>query len=69
MIHPLLDVLVDKVDNRYTLAILAAKRARQIVDGSEPFVSCESKKPVTIALEEIAQKEITYLRTKINILK
>lgn len=69
MNYPSLDELVDKVDNRYTLAILAAKRAREIMDGSETLVSCKSIKPVTIALEEIAQKKITYQRTKNSVLK
>ena len=30
MIHPRLDDLLDKVDSRYALVIVAAKRARQI---------------------------------------
>lgn len=64
MINPSLDVLVNKVDNRYTLAVLSAKRAREIMNGSETLVSCKSTRPVTIALEEIAQKKITYVRTK-----
>lgn len=67
MINPSLDVLVNKVDNRYTLAVLSAKRAREIMNGSEPLVSCKSTRPVTIALEEIAQKKITYVRTKSGI--
>lgn len=67
MISPLLDVLIDKVDNKYTLSILAAKRAREIVAGSEQLVNCQSTKPVTIALEEIAQKRITYVRTRSGI--
>lgn len=64
MIHPPLDVLLSKVDSNYTLAVLGAKRAREIVNGSEPLVDCKSSKPVTIALEEIAQGKITFQRTK-----
>ncbi|MDX6466713.1 MAG: polymerase Rpb6, partial [Gaiellaceae bacterium] len=30
MIHPRIDELMDKVDSRYALVIVAAKRARQI---------------------------------------
>lgn len=67
MNNPPLDVLEDKVDNKYTLAILAAKRAREIMTGSEPLVDSKSTKPVTIALEEIAQKKITYQRRKYGI--
>lgn len=67
MINPSLDVLVNKVDNRYTLAVLSAKRAREIMAGSEPLVDSKSRKPVTMALEEIAQKKITYVRTRSGI--
>jgi len=62
-----LDVLMSRVDNKYTLAVLAAKRARELVNGSEPLVKCTSLKPVTIALEEIAQGKITFQRTKFGI--
>lgn len=64
MIHPSLNDLLEHVDNKYSLAILGAKRAREIVDGSDPLVDSKSSKPVTIAFEEIAQKKITYRRTK-----
>lgn len=67
MIHPSLDKLVDKVDSKYTLVVLAAKRARQLMDGEALLVTCKSSKPVTMALEEIAQAKITYERTKAGI--
>ncbi|MBU2701060.1 DNA-directed RNA polymerase subunit omega [Sporomusaceae bacterium BoRhaA] len=64
MNHPSVDVLLSKVDSRYTLAVLGGKRAREILNGSEPLVACKSLKPTTIALEEIAQGKITFQRTK-----
>ena len=67
MIKPSLDYLVKKVDNKYTLVVLAAKRAREIMSGSKPLVDVQSNKPVTIALEELAANKITYERTKIGI--
>jgi len=67
MINPSIDVLVTKVDSKYTLVVLAAKRAREIMDGSAPLVDSKSNKQVTIALEEIAQDKITYERTKSGI--
>lgn len=67
MINPSLNTLVEKVDSKYTLVVLAAKRARSITDGQQPLVESKSNKPVTIALEEIAQGEITYERTKTGI--
>jgi DNA-directed RNA polymerase subunit omega len=67
MINPSLDSLVKKVDSKYTLVVLAAKRAREIMDGQQPLTESKSNKPVTIALEEVAQGQITYERTKTGI--
>ena len=62
-----LDVLLSKVDNRYTLVTLVGKRAREISVGSKPLVNCISSKPVTIAMTEIAQGKTIYQRTKESI--
>jgi DNA-directed RNA polymerase subunit omega len=67
MVNPPLDILLKKVDCKYTLAVFAAKRAREIMNGDSPLVESASNKPVTIALEEIAQGKIGYLRTKAGI--
>jgi DNA-directed RNA polymerase subunit omega len=67
MINPSIDTLVTKVDSKYTLVVLASKRAREIMDGSTSLVDSKSNKQVTIALDEIAQDKITYERTKSGI--
>lgn len=67
MIYPSLDVLVDKVDSKYTLVVFAAKRAREIMNGEGSLVDSKSNKPVTVALEEIANNRIVYERTKSGI--
>ncbi len=64
MIYPAISDLLDKVDNRYTLVMEIAKRARQITAGSESRVACGSRKPVTIAVNEINENKVTYERTK-----
>ena len=56
-----------KVDSRYTLAVLAAKRARQLQDGAEVKVKVPSNKNVTRALAEVAEEKIGYERTKLCI--
>mgnify|MGYP001232528213 CR=1 FL=1 len=56
------DALMEKADSPYTLVIAAARRARNIKDGSKAFVVSESNKPVSIALEEIIEGKVTYLR-------
>ncbi|MGI6224909.1 MAG: DNA-directed RNA polymerase subunit omega [Peptococcales bacterium] len=67
MIKPSIDVLVKKVDSKYSLVVAAAKRARNIVEGSQVLVETDSSKPVTRALYEIAAGKITYERTKTGI--
>lgn len=62
MIYPTLSNLLEKIDSKYTLVVAVSKRAREIVDGSEKLVDIKSNKPVTIALNEIAQGQITYER-------
>ena len=67
MIEPSIGDLMKKVDSRYTLVVAAAKRARQLVDGSHKLTKCNSDKPVTIAINEINENKITYVRTKSGI--
>lgn len=64
MIYPAISQLLGKVDDRYTLVMEIAKRARQITAGSESRIVCESRKPVTIAVNEISEGKVTYERTK-----
>ncbi len=64
LMKPSIDELVKQVDSKYSLVIAAAKRARQIRDGSSPLVDASSKKEVTVALEEINAGYIKYQRTK-----
>lgn len=67
MINPSMDELLKKVDSKYTLAVFAAKRAREIIGGEAALVESASNKPVTLALEEILQGKIVYRRTKAGI--
>ena len=64
-----IDDLTDKVDSRFHLVHLAAKRAReingyysQLGEGLGAFVppllSTDSNKPLSVALEEIAQRKV-----------
>ncbi|HEY8394166.1 MAG TPA: DNA-directed RNA polymerase subunit omega [Thermaerobacter sp.] len=62
-----LDELLTKVDSKYTLVVLAARRARQLVDGAEPVIEPTASKPVTIALEELAAGKLQYVPGKAGI--
>jgi len=64
VIEPSLDVLLSRVDSKYTLVVAAAKRGRQLMEGRPKLVDSRSNKPVTIALEEIAAGKIYYERTR-----
>ncbi|HOA54023.1 MAG: DNA-directed RNA polymerase subunit omega [Acetivibrionales bacterium] len=67
MIFPSISSLLDKVDCRYTLVVATAKRARQLADGANKLTECESDKPVTVAMHEINENKITFVRTKSGI--
>jgi DNA-directed RNA polymerase subunit omega len=72
LIEPKIDHLLDQVDSKYTLVVMAAKRARQINsyytqlgEGIGEFVpplvpSDPGRKPLSIALEEISLTKVAY---------
>lgn len=60
MISPSVVDLLEKTKDRYSLVILTSKRARQIIDGSSPKISINSKKSLTIAINEVNQNAIEY---------
>lgn len=60
MINPSITDLLEKVDDRYTLVTVTSKRARQIIDGAEPMVEVDSKKPLTRAISEVDQGYVKY---------
>jgi len=63
MINPPIGQLLEKVDCRYTLAVVASKRAREIIGGAVPLIDTkESSKYLTTAIEEINRGLITYSR-------
>lgn len=73
MMDPPIESLLDKVDSKFTLVSLAARRGREVNSyfnqlgeglGSivPPQVTSVSRKPLSIALEEIAAGKITYHR-------
>lgn len=62
MFQPDLDDILTKVDDRYTLIVEIAKRARQIVDGDDALVETDNDNPVSKAVEEINEGllEVTH---------
>jgi len=76
VIQPRIDSLLENVDSRYALVIVAAKRARQINnyhhqlgegtfdDNPPPLVESRSKNYLTMALEEVSQAKLKYAYPK-----
>ncbi len=62
--QPPINELARKAENRYTLVIEAAKRARELVGGAEPLIDPKGRKPVTIAVEEINRGLLTLRRNE-----
>ena len=62
LIDPPIGELLQKVDCRYTLAVEASKRARELIDGSAPLIDTRETKPLSIAIEEINRGLIAYER-------
>jgi len=71
--QPKLEELLDKVDSKFTLVTLSAKRAREINDYYNqlgeglgrivpPQVTSVSRKPLSIALEEVEASKIQYVQ-------
>ncbi|HVE92129.1 MAG TPA: DNA-directed RNA polymerase subunit omega [Actinomycetota bacterium] len=78
MIEPKIEALLETVDNQYTLVVLSARRARQIVDfyaklgmalpseekPMQPLLetSVHGVKPLTVSLREVEQQRVGWER-------
>lgn len=60
MIYPSADLIEKEIDSKYTLVVLAAKRARQLKEGARPQIETTSANSLTVALEEIAQGQVKF---------
>ena len=73
LMDPRIEQLMAKVDSKFTLVTLSSMRAREINDYYNqlgeglgrivpPQVTSVSRKPLSIAMEEVAATKITYER-------
>ena len=46
---------LERIPNMFNLVLVAAKRARQLANGSHAMVDWENDKPTVVALREIAE--------------
>ena len=49
------------VNSRYSIVLATAKRARQLIDGAEPYVEVENNKALSIAIEELYRSKVKIL--------
>jgi len=77
VIEPKIETLLEDVDSKYTLVILAAKRSRQInsyfsqlgegvaefTPPQIPMSPDQAPKPLSIAMREVADGLVSYERT------
>ena len=61
MVKPSVAELLEKLDNRYTLVLATAKRARQISSGDNVLVKTDDVAPVTIAADEIDAGQVVVV--------
>ena len=58
MVKPTVKDLLTKVDNRFALVSVTAKRAREIAEGDPVLIETDEEAPVTIAANEIAEGKV-----------
>ncbi|MBO4927061.1 MAG: DNA-directed RNA polymerase subunit omega [Clostridiales bacterium] len=58
LVDPSVEELLPKAECRYSLCMLVAKRARQLVDGAQPMVDDPTPSYVTLACKEVAADKV-----------
>jgi len=56
-------------DSNYRKVLVAARRARQLQNGSGALINSQSNKPCRIAQEEINAGKIAYVKTDLPVVK
>ena len=59
MLYPAMGDLLKHIDSRYLMVNVVARRARQISIESETYHIPLSEKPVTLAIQEVAEGKLS----------
>ncbi len=59
MLYPAMNKLTANVPNRYLLVNVVARRARQIAQTAEEADQNMDEKPVTLAIQEVAEGKVS----------
>lgn len=57
---------LDKVENRFALVLLVAKRSKQLLKGASPTVSGRNNKYIVTSLREVAAGSVRFEATSEN---
>ncbi len=67
MLYPAMNKLTANVPNRYLLVNVVARRARQIAQEAEDLGEKMDVKPVTLAINEVADGKLSVAASDIDI--
>lgn len=62
MVYPSVNEVMElrNIKSKYSLVIIVAKRAREIVETGVSFTECPSNKPVSVAVNEIFENKVSF---------
>ena len=67
MLYPAMNKLTSYVPNRYMLVNVVARRARQIAENAEEIGEPLDEKPVTLAINEVAEGKLDATQMDLTI--
>ena len=67
MLYPAMNKLTSYIPNRYMLVDVVARRARQIAEEAEEAGEHLAEKPVTLAIQEVADGKLDARRMDLTI--
>ena len=67
MLYPAMNKLTSYVPNRYMLVNVVARRARQIAENAEEIGEQLDEKPVTMAINEVAEGKLDATRMDLTV--
>ena len=67
MLYPAMNKLTSYVPDRYMLVNVVARRARQIAENAEEIGEHLDEKPVTMAINEVAEGKLDATRMDLTI--
>jgi len=61
--------ILEEFDSNFRYVMVAARRARQLQNGSPALVRSHSGKPCRVAQDEIAAGKVKYVKSEVPVLK